>query len=102
MRYKTKVNDEEMKHSLAQSLALLSVCMKGWPKFADILKHITKCDIRTTISHILHKFIDFNYYQRDGEVFNYRLVQLENFIVEGFRRYRDLKIRCPIVRARCI
>ena len=58
--------------------------MKGWPKFADILEHITKCDIQSIISHILLKFIYFNYYQIDGKVFYYRLVQLENLSSKDF------------------
>ena len=45
---------------------------EGVTKVRADFDNIIKCDIRSMISHILHKFIYYNYYQMDGKAFYYK------------------------------
>ena len=74
--------------------------MMGCPQFAHISKNNNKCDIQSTISHILHK-INKNYnYQINGKILDSESLNEEINSVKWFRRYRDLKILCRSTIAR--
>ena len=49
--------------------------------------------------YVLHKSIQFIYYQMDNKLLDTELVHLESSLrkfVKEFRKYRDLNIRCRI------